>query len=75
MLKTESELLARVEGGEPFPHPSINDTLPPQQCVLSDKLSAAMEDGFNRMPGLTITGLAEHLGAPEHRLRGPSTTA
>src|SRR3546814_3645469 len=28
-----------------------------------------MAAGFYRTPGLVITGLAEHLGVPEHRLR------
>ncbi|WFL79069.1 helix-turn-helix domain-containing protein [Altererythrobacter arenosus] len=28
-----------------------------------------MEQGFYRTSGLSIAGLADHLGAPEHRLR------
>ncbi len=69
LMKTDGELLARVEGEAPLADAANNDALSPQQRVLSDKLSAAMEDGFYRQPGLTITGLAAHLGTPEHRLR------
>lgn len=69
LLKTDSELLSRVEGDRVLSGPKDVDSLSPQQSVLSDKLYAAMEDGFYRTPGLTITGLAAHLGTPEHRLR------
>ncbi len=69
LLKTDRELLARVEGDTVPPAPADPSALSPQQSVLADKLSAAMQAGFYRTPGLTITGLAQHLGTPEHRLR------
>ncbi|MEP0189883.1 MAG: helix-turn-helix domain-containing protein [Erythrobacter sp.] len=69
LLKPDTELLARVEGKGSSDLPTDDGALSPQQSVLSDKLSAAMEDGFYRTPGLTITELAAHLETPEHRLR------
>ena len=71
LLRTEPELLVRsdapadaTEGETP---PAA--TLTPSEMVLRDKLEAAMAQGLYRTPGLTIAGLAERLGTPEHRLR------
>lgn len=71
LLRTEPELLLRAE-----PHPAEPDSeeppapsLSPSEMVLRDKLEAAMAQGIYRTPGLSIAGLAERLGTPEHRLR------
>lgn len=72
LLRTEPELLVRAEPshvdaeGETPPATSL---LSPSEVVLKDKLEAAMAQGAYRTPGLTIAGLAERLGTPEHRLR------
>jgi AraC-like DNA-binding protein len=72
LLRTEPELLVRTEApdadaaGEA---PSATLLLSPSEVVLRDKLEAAMAHGVYRTPGLTIAGLAERLGTPEHRLR------
>lgn len=67
LLRTEPELLVQTEEFAP-PDPS-EPHLSPSEVVLRGKLDAAMAAGFYRSAGLTITGLAEHLGTPEHRLR------
>jgi AraC-like DNA-binding protein len=71
LLRTEPELLVRIEAPDT---PSEGDAPPasllsPSELVLRDKLEAAMASGIYRTPGLTIAGLAERLGTPEHRLR------
>ena len=67
LLRTEPELLLRTADSPP-PAPEA-PLVSPSEVVLRDKLDAAMAAGFYRTPGLTIAGLAEHLGTPEHRLR------
>lgn len=67
LLRTEPELLVRSENS-PAPE-ETQPLLSPSEVVLREKLDAAMAEGFYRTPGLTITGLADHLGTPEHRLR------
>lgn len=67
LLRTEAELLVRTEDS-PAPEPD-QPQLSPSEMVLKGKLDTAMAAGFYRTPGLTIAGLAEHLGTPEHRLR------
>lgn len=67
LLRTETELLVRTEDS-PAPEPN-EPQLSPSEAVLREKLDAAMAAGFYRTPGLSIAGLAEHLGTPEHRLR------
>ena len=67
LLRTEPELLVRTQDGA-LPEPA-QPSLSPSEVVLRGKLDAAMAKGFYRTPGLTITGLADHLGTPEHRLR------
>jgi AraC-like DNA-binding protein len=67
LLRTEPELLLRTEA-TPSPEPEA-PLLSPSEMVLREKLDGAMAAGFYRTPGLTIAGLAEHLGTPEHRLR------
>lgn len=67
LLRTEPELLVRSDASALPEQPT--PTLSPSEVVLREKLDAAMAQGFYRTPGLTITGLADHLGTPEHRLR------
>ncbi|MBA4052612.1 MAG: hypothetical protein C0472_12200 [Erythrobacter sp.] len=67
LLRTETELLVRTEDS-PAPEPN-EPLLSPSEAVLREKLDAAMAAGFYRTPGLSIAGLAERLGTPEHRLR------
>jgi AraC-like DNA-binding protein len=75
LLRTEPELLVR---GEPSPLAAADETdeaalpqasLSPGEVVLKANLEAAMAEGVYRTPGLSIAGLAERLGVPEHRLR------
>ncbi len=68
LLRTEPELLLRSENPAAPPEPPALQ-LSPSEVVLKDKLDAAMAAGHYRTPGLTIAGLAAHLGTPEHRLR------
>lgn len=67
LLVAEPELLL----GEPEAPPTepARPDLTPQEQVLHDRLMEALADGHHRTPGLTIEGLAEHLGTAEHRLR------
>ncbi len=69
LLRTEPELLLRSENpaAPPTDPPALQ--LSPSELVLRDKLEAAMNEGLYRTPGLSIAGLADHLGTPEHRLR------
>lgn len=75
LLRTEPELLVRseappadAEGRSEFGTTSPG-ILSPSESVLRDRLEAAMAEGMYRTPGLSIAGLAERLGTPEHRLR------
>lgn len=75
LLRTEPELLVRseapladAEGRSESGGPEAG-SLSPSEVVLKDKLEAAMAEGIYRTPGLSIAGLAERLGTPEHRLR------
>lgn len=67
LLRTDPDLLVATE--RTVSHVPDPATLTPSEVVLNDRLQSAMEDGFYRTPGLTIAGLAAHLGVPEHRLR------
>lgn len=67
LLRTEPELLVQTEVS-PAPEPD-EPRLSPSEMVLKDRLEALMAEGIYRTPGLTIAGLAERLGTPEHRLR------
>lgn len=67
LLQTDPELLVQTEGTTGATQ--IQTDLSPSEIVLRDKLDAAMNGGFYRTPGLTITSLAEFLETPEHRLR------
>ncbi|MEP5938624.1 MAG: helix-turn-helix domain-containing protein [Erythrobacter sp.] len=67
LLRTDPELLLMTEDKPPAPVTA--DQLSPSEQVLKEKLEAAMADGHYRTAGLTITGLADHLDSPEHRLR------
>jgi AraC-like DNA-binding protein len=74
LLRTEPELLVRASPPADAESPSTFGTptplmLSPSEIVLKDKLEAAMAQGLYRTPGLTIAGLADSLGTPEHRLR------
>ncbi|MBA4768302.1 MAG: AraC family transcriptional regulator [Porphyrobacter sp.] len=75
LLRTEPELLVRseappadAEGRSESGGPEAG-SLSPSEMVLKDKLESAMAEGIYRTPGLSIAGLAERLGTPEHRLR------
>lgn len=68
LMVTDRELLIESER-DTDPKPPERIDLSPSESVLHDKLTAAMADGAYRIPGLTITGLAELLDTPEHRLR------
>jgi AraC-like DNA-binding protein len=65
MLSSNAELLFDAKAA---PEP-VRSPLSPSEHVLKQKLDAAMAEGGYRAPGLTIGGLAEQLGTPEHRLR------
>ncbi|MGQ7829480.1 helix-turn-helix domain-containing protein [Altererythrobacter sp. Z27] len=67
LLRTDPDLLVETETGRS--HTTDRAALSPSEQVLHDKLRESMDAGYYRTPGLTITGLAEHLGVPEHRLR------
>lgn len=56
---------------EPVPAPAVRETGPsPRQAAAKAKLIRAMEgDAAWRDEGLTIGGLAERTGVPEHQLR------
>lgn len=71
LFRTEPELLP-ARGEEQPASPSIEPApidLTPSEQVLHEKLKAAMAEGAYREPGLSISGLAEQLETPEHRLR------
>lgn len=67
LLRTDEELLAPATQ-EPGDLSAISG-LSASETVLRQRLEDAMEAGFYRTAGLTIVGLADHLGVPEHRLR------
>ena len=72
LLRTEPELLLRAEPRAAQPDSKEQPPAPalsPSEMVLRDKLETAMAQGIYRTPGLSISGLAERLGTPEHRLR------
>jgi len=67
LLQTDPELLSAPDKAN---EGAVNRlSLSPSETVLHDKLNNAMSEGQYRSAGLTIQGLAEHLGTPEHRLR------
>ncbi|WP_379549741.1 AraC family transcriptional regulator [Qipengyuania sp. DGS5-3] len=68
LLRTETVLLVETADDAPENTPAPTG-LSPSETVLHQKLTAAMEGGYYRTPGLSISGLAEHLETPEHRLR------
>jgi len=63
LLQSDPELL--FDPDRPAPAPSLS----PAEHVLNARVSEAMAGAVHREPGLTIGGLAEKLGVPEHRLR------
>ncbi len=70
VLRTDPELLgetAKDAAADEEDVPALD--LSPSETVLHDKLTAAMDDGAYREPGLSIAGLAALLDTPEHRLR------
>ena len=67
LLRTDPELLVETESADQ--RKADASDLNASEQVLYDKLNEAMDDGYYRTPGLSITALAEHLGTPEHRLR------
>lgn len=67
LMRADAELLVGTAGDAARVAPE--NALSPSELVLQEKLDAAMRGGFYRTPGLSIAGLAEHLGTPEHRLR------
>jgi AraC-like DNA-binding protein len=75
LLRTEPELLVRsnlpapADAGAEGGATAAPSPLSPSEVVLKANLEAAMEAGVYRTPGLTIAGLADRLGVPEHRLR------
>lgn len=69
LMRTERELLLETEPGAQPRRPRSQGDLSPSERVLLERLEAEMAAGFYRTPGLAITGLAERLEVPEHRLR------
>lgn len=69
LLRTDPELLVRTQDEEVTDKELTPPSLSPSETVLHEKLTAAMANGMYREPGLTIAGLADQLGSPEHRLR------
>jgi len=67
LLRTDPELLVETESDQR--QPPTPDDMSPQEQVLNDRLNTCMADGYYRTVGLTIAGLADQLGVPEHRLR------
>ncbi|MBX7540947.1 AraC family transcriptional regulator [Qipengyuania sphaerica] len=68
LLETDRQLLVESVRAQPM-RGEEGPILSPSEKVLKGKLEQAMADGYYRTPGLGITGLAEHLETPEHRLR------
>ncbi|MDB5709231.1 MAG: Transcriptional regulator, AraC family [Sphingomonas bacterium] len=63
LLQSDPDLL--FDPDRPAPVPSLS----PAEHVLNARVTEAMAGAVHREPGLTIGGLAERLGVPEHRLR------
>jgi AraC-like DNA-binding protein len=63
LMQSDPDLL--FDPDRPVPMPSLS----PAEHVLNARVSEAMAAAVHREPGLTIGGLAERLGVPEHRLR------
>ncbi len=63
LLQSDPDLL--FDPDRPAPAPSLS----PAEHVLNVKVTTAMAAAVHRESGLTIGGLAERLGVPEHRLR------
>ncbi|MGB3469562.1 MAG: helix-turn-helix domain-containing protein [Erythrobacter sp.] len=69
LLRTEPELLLQSAREEPAPDALELPEMSPSEAVLHEKLTAVMNEGLYREPGLSIAGLADRLDTPEHRLR------
>ena len=69
LFKADPELLFQTEEAPDQDDAAEPLSLSPSETVLHEKLTAAMEQGAYREPGLTIVGLADQLDTPEHRLR------
>ena len=63
LLQSDPDLL--FDPDRPTPVPSLS----PAEHVLNARVTEAMAGAVHREAGLTIGGLAERLGVPEHRLR------
>ena len=63
LLQSDPDLL--FDPDRPAPVPSLS----PAEHVLNARVTEAMAAAIHRESGLTIGGLAERLGVPEHRLR------
>lgn len=68
-LRTDDDLFEAIEREDGADPEATAPDLTPSEQVLYEKLTAAMDDGAYRTPGLTIAGLADMLDTPEHRLR------
>ncbi len=68
-MRSDTELLVQTgaSGAEESEEPKLE--LSPSESVLHEKLTAAMDEGAYRAPGLSIASLADQLDTPEHRLR------
>lgn len=69
LLRTDPELLIPTEEASTADETPPPLDLSPSETVLHENLIAAMSNGAYREPRLTIAGLADQLGTPEHRLR------
>jgi AraC-like DNA-binding protein len=69
LLRTDPELLVETEEDALANDGAGTLNLSPSETLLHEKLTAAIADGAYRTSGLTIAGLADQLGTPEHRLR------
>ncbi|MEP3420218.1 MAG: helix-turn-helix domain-containing protein [Erythrobacter sp.] len=65
LLRTDPILLAEIQPEEDAEELDLS----PVETVLHEKLTAVMDDGVYKEPGLTIAALADTLDTPEHRLR------
>lgn len=69
LLRLDRDFFPRVPQDESGTGDGEAEELSPAEAVLKKALLAAMSGGAYRRTGLTIRGLAEELGHPEHRLR------